>query len=116
MPTFIPVRGRTLHLAGVCVNRIGTFHLYVSGQGQIACVGCSAHGTAYVDPFIQIDPNFAQADEFALVISAGIGNFPPNSGVAPEPSTWAMLLIGFVGLGFASYRMTKSSGREQVTA
>ena len=24
MPTFIPARGRTLHLAGVCVNRIGT--------------------------------------------------------------------------------------------
>src|SRR5271154_1264238 len=23
MPTFIPARGRTLHLAGVCVNRIG---------------------------------------------------------------------------------------------
>jgi type I restriction enzyme S subunit len=26
MPTFIPVRGRTLHLAGVCVNRIGTLN------------------------------------------------------------------------------------------
>src|SRR5208283_4385964 len=25
MPTSIPARGRTLHLAGVCVNRIGTF-------------------------------------------------------------------------------------------
>jgi len=24
MPTFILARGRTLHLAGVCVNRIGT--------------------------------------------------------------------------------------------
>ena len=24
MPTFIPARGRTLHRAGVCVNRIGT--------------------------------------------------------------------------------------------
>jgi hypothetical protein len=22
----------------------------------------------------------------------------------PEPSTWAMMLIGFVGLGFAGYR------------
>jgi adenine specific DNA methylase Mod len=27
MPTFIPARGRTLHLAGVCVNRIGTVGL-----------------------------------------------------------------------------------------
>ena len=23
MPTFIPARGRTLHVAGVCINRIG---------------------------------------------------------------------------------------------
>jgi PEP-CTERM motif len=28
-------------------------------------------------------------------------------GVVPEPSTWAMMLLGFAGLGFASYR-TKS--------
>jgi hypothetical protein len=24
--------------------------------------------------------------------------------VIPEPSTWAMMLIGFAGLGFAGYR------------
>src|SRR5579864_576723 len=29
MPTFIPARGRTLHLAGVCVNRIGTEEFFV---------------------------------------------------------------------------------------
>jgi uncharacterized protein (TIGR03118 family) len=27
----------------------------------------------------------------------------------PEPSTWAMLLLGFGGLGFAAYRRTKAS-------
>ena len=32
MPTFIPARGRTLHLAGVCVNRIGTV-----GSSSLAC-------------------------------------------------------------------------------
>ena len=30
------------------------------------------------------------------------------SGV-PEPSTWAMMLIGFAGLGFVAYRRTKKS-------
>jgi hypothetical protein len=24
--------------------------------------------------------------------------------VVPEPSTWAMMLLGFAGLGFAGYR------------
>jgi hypothetical protein len=25
----------------------------------------------------------------------------------PEPSTWAMMLLGFAGLGYAAYRKTK---------
>ena len=29
------------------------------------------------------------------------------SGAVPEPSTWAMMLLGFAGLGFASYRHAK---------
>ena len=29
--------------------------------------------------------------------------------VVPEPSTWAMLLLGFAGLGFAGYRGAKAS-------
>ena len=26
----------------------------------------------------------------------------------PEPSTWAMMLIGFAGLGFAAYRRARA--------
>ena len=26
----------------------------------------------------------------------------------PEPSTWAMMLLGFAGLGFAAYRRTRA--------
>jgi hypothetical protein len=38
------------------------------------------------------------------------GLFGPNftfTGGVPEPSTWAMLLIGFAGLGFAGYRTSR---------
>jgi hypothetical protein len=31
------------------------------------------------------------------------------SGVVPESSTWAMMLVGFAGLGFAGYRKTKGA-------
>jgi hypothetical protein len=31
------------------------------------------------------------------------------SGAVPEPSTWAMMLLGFAGLGFMAYRKTKKS-------
>ena len=30
------------------------------------------------------------------------------SSAVPEPSTWAMMLIGFAGLGYAAYRKTKT--------
>ena len=29
--------------------------------------------------------------------------------IIPEPSTWAMMLIGFVGLGYAGYRARKGA-------
>jgi len=36
----------------------------------------------------------------------GGGNPPPF--MVPEPSTWAMMALGFAGLGFAGYRKSKS--------
>lgn len=37
----------------------------------------------------------------------GLDNVSVSSGV-PEPSTWAMLILGFAGLGFAGHRRTKA--------
>ena len=31
--------------------------------------------------------------------------------VAPEPSTWAMMLFGFAGLGFAGWRARRAAAR-----
>jgi hypothetical protein len=31
-------------------------------------------------------------------------------GVIPEPSTWAMMILGFIGMGFVSYRTTRRPG------
>jgi hypothetical protein len=31
----------------------------------------------------------------------------PLTSSVPEPSTWAMMLLGFAGLGFVGYRRTK---------
>jgi uncharacterized membrane protein len=34
---------------------------------------------------------------------------PPPPMTAPEPSTWAMILIGFAGLGYARHRARRSA-------
>jgi PEP-CTERM motif len=35
--------------------------------------------------------------------------------VVPEASTWAMMLLGFVGVGFVGYRQSRN-GREDLSA
>jgi len=54
------------------------------------------------------DPCGNQSVEFGILgpteSVSGSGSFTVAVGVVPEPSTWAMLLIGFSGLGFMGYR------------
>ena len=56
--------------------------------------------SVYFDPFFFIDPNFANANQYSLLFSSEIGNVSPVS----EPSTWAMMILGFFGIGFTAYR------------
>ena len=39
MPTFIPARGRTLHVAGVWINRIGKLHSILRTPGFSLLIG-----------------------------------------------------------------------------
>jgi hypothetical protein len=41
------------------------------------------------------------------VAKLGVGGTVTTSTV-PEPSTWAMMVLGFLGLGFAGYRGAKT--------
>jgi hypothetical protein len=47
------------------------------------------------------------ADRHVVAAFADI-SFNGNISAVPELSTWAMILLGFAGLGFAGYRRTKS--------
>jgi hypothetical protein len=51
------------------------------------------------------------ADAAGGVASAGdpVQGYIVEFSVVPEPSTWAMLLIGFAGLGVAAYRRAKTA-------
>jgi hypothetical protein len=45
------------------------------------------------------------------IVGAGAFNaaFSLNGVLVPEPSTWAMMLLGFAGLGFAGYRQARKA-------
>jgi PEP-CTERM motif len=49
-----------------------------------------------------------------FLVAATTVSLPTNT--VPEPSTWAMLLLGFAGLGFAGYRRAKTWSRCGSTA
>jgi len=40
---------------------------------------------------------------------AGSQAFTSTAGAVPEPSTWAMMLVGFAGLGYAGYRKARQT-------
>lgn len=75
--------------------------LYANLQAIVS--GNSGGGTATFSGFI--DPTFTvvgdNASAYTLSFSPGIGN---SVGAVPEPSTWAMMILGFGGLGFMAYR------------
>nr|WP_079603671.1 PEPxxWA-CTERM sorting domain-containing protein [Bradyrhizobium erythrophlei] len=41
--------------------------------------------------------------------SANIPRLPSAVSDVPEPSTWAMMILGFAGVGFMAYRRSRKS-------
>jgi hypothetical protein len=69
--------------------------------------GAGTNGASYVaavDPEISILPDFlAENPGLSLEFSANITQ-PGSVSSVPEPTTWALLALGFAGLAFASHR------------
>ncbi len=58
-------------------------------------------GGAGIDDFFMAPPDFMGIDDTGAI------TFAPGS--IPEPSTWAMLLLGFAGLGLLGWRGKKKA-------
>jgi hypothetical protein len=57
----------------------------------------SGAASAFVDPYVRIDPTFANADQYSLWVTPGVG----DAAAVPEPATWAMLMLGLGAVGVA---------------
>jgi hypothetical protein len=86
-----------------------TFSIFIEATGSLnGSLGPVGSFSAFVDPQVSIDcakATFADCSAYSLVVAPD--SFTTASGV-PEPSTWALMLIGFAGLGVAGYRRTKA--------
>jgi hypothetical protein len=84
---------------------------YTSSQIEIA----GSDGVTYADylgfftSLVQVDTSaqFEFTGTFSWVIVRPLSSDVSGVSGVPEPSTWAMVLIGFAGLGFAAYRRQK---------
>jgi len=81
-----------------------------SGNSLAAvCHGCTlAEQQAAVDA-VAADPGFpfSFTGTYTVVEDSGSATF--NIASVPEPSTWAMMILGFVGMGFMAYRRKSKS-------
>jgi PEP-CTERM motif len=71
-------------------------------------------GSSAINALIAADVTFAEAHPtpYSLSLFPGangeaFGAGQAFSGAIPEPGTWAMMLLGFAGLGFAGWRRTR---------
>jgi hypothetical protein len=110
------------------INGSASSSLTLFGNNYLACSSCIFGGTTFSvdEPFLvqtnhnyaitmqaivqsmqnqngsaSVDPFFSVPDGFFIDISPDIGNLSPS---VPEPSTWAMMILGFAGIGYLTYR------------
>ena len=85
--------------------------LIENGSAVITYGGDVTPGSTNTLTFILADANDDQLDTAAFI--QGLGNAPPPLGT-PEPSTWVMLGLGFVGMARMGWR--RQTRQQQLTA
>jgi len=94
---------------GGCINGVGVGNA-TNGHplGNIYNVNMTSGLTYLVDIWVDVSPaNGVASAEIDPTFTAPTGTFTFSAGVqsgVPEASTWAMLLLGFAGIGFVAYR------------
>jgi hypothetical protein len=84
---------------------------FIDFNSTVELVGIQAFNSAGkpVSATITGDGGF----DYSALAASNAAALGLNAGAVPEPSTWAMLLIGFAGLGYAGYRRATPNQRLQ---
>jgi hypothetical protein len=73
------------------------------GTGPVSGGIVSQQNSDYANPAFYSDSGYSINAYAGETLTAANGSIVTISAV-PEPSTWAMMLLGFAGLGFMAYR------------
>src|SRR5262249_10196116 len=73
---------------GFQANSVYSVSIGAEGDASVGILGGTASFFANLDPTFTIDPTFADAAEYSVVLSPDVGNSLTSA--VPEPSTWAM--------------------------
>jgi hypothetical protein len=80
------------------INTLYSVTMVLGFNVENGCEFCSVGADGFIDPiFTIVSPN----PDITLLFSPGIGNI---AAPVPEFSTWAMMLLGFAGLGYAGVK------------
>ncbi len=82
--------------------------MFTLANGDVVDLYSNGDITAVGNPPVTPGPFF-----YGVVVDVGgVPNYDSAGGLSlstPEPSTWAMMLLGFAGLGFAGYRTSRKA-------
>jgi hypothetical protein len=85
--------------------------IFGRGSGNSYAAYCSpctvAEEQAAIDA-AAAGPSYTFTGTYSIDGASGSGTF--NVAAVPEPSTWAMMILGFMGVGFMAYRKKQSGG------
>ena len=98
------------------------FEVILNSAANVTTSVGAASGSGFADPYFFIPITDPNASDYTILTSDGIGNSPVPE--VPEPSTWAMMLLGLAGIAFGGYRTSRkvaaasgpmrSAGRKQL--
>lgn len=75
-----------------------------TGNGVLFAFGAGNYGQFYNAPGVYLTTYYPDGPANAPLFNPGDAGILSISAAVPEPSTWAMMILGFCGLGFMAYR------------
>jgi hypothetical protein len=76
-----------------------TYQLKVNGGSLSVVLASDPLGNKFINGYVNIGNNSL----------SGQTPYDPQVAAVPEPSTWAMMILGFAGVGYMTYRRRKQS-------